>query len=214
MPTPTKRTVRISALLVALFVATGAPADDRGPGTSLGFHVGYFAPVGDWNAHRYAPGVDQFQGGFTFGGELELRIFSFHLGIFADYMRLSTKQWEDYAQGQGDEVVASGAMNDVGARLKFYLARRGPDLMNLSLGFVAVGMSGKESFAGRTYDYDFLRGGGGFVLGIQYKRVLSPHLALTAEVRALFVIEGIKYADGEVRDVTGLPLTLGLTYLF
>jgi hypothetical protein len=105
-------------------------------------------------------------------------------------------------------------MVDYGLRFKYYFARRAPHYLNVSLGVGAYDLRGQESFDGRTYDYGFLQGGLGIVFGLGYKRLLSPEVAFTMEARVIFVVEGVKYADGEVRDVAGLPLTVGLSYMF
>jgi hypothetical protein len=189
-------------------------AADRDPGSSLGIHFGYFAPFGDWTEHRYAQGVDLFQGDFTFGGELEVQIVSIYAGFFYNYMRLRTGDWENYAQSQGDDLSASASMNEFGVRFKYYFTTDAPNFANLSLGLAGYNLQGNESYGGRTYDYDFLDGGVGITLGSAYKRMLSPRVALDVEVRVFFVIEGVKYADGEVRDVMGAPVTAGLSYHF
>jgi hypothetical protein len=214
MRATTNQTARLAIVLLVGLAATCCRAGDRGPGTNLGVHFGYFTTLGDWTQHRYAPGVDLLQGSFTFGGELELRFLGLHAGIFADYTRLRTKEWEDYARSQGDDVSASASMANYGVRFKYYFASSSPTYANVSLGVGGYDLRGHESFGGRTYDYDFLAGGAGIVVGCGFKRELSPQVAVTAEARAIFVIEGMKYADGEVRDVIGAPLTIGLCYLF
>ena len=35
--------------------------------------VGYFLPLGEWTSHRYAPGINQFQEGYTVSPELEIK---------------------------------------------------------------------------------------------------------------------------------------------
>ena len=202
------------AVLVLVLATANCRAGDSDPGSSLGVHFGYFVPFGDWTAHRYAEGVDLFQGDFTFGGELELRIFGVHVGFFLNYTRLRTTDWENFAQSQGDDISASASMTDYGIRFKYYFVRNAPNFVNLSLGVGGYNLRGQESFAGRTYDYDFLDGGVGITLGCAYKRQMSPRLALTLEARVIFVAEGVKYADGEVHDVIGVPVTVGLSYLF
>lgn len=204
--------------LVVVLAVLGAPSVGRSekadPGVSLEIHGGYFTPVGDWTAHRYAEGVDQLRGGFMIGGEFEFPLWGLHWSLFYDYTRLDTSPWEEYAQSQGDDISASAAMSDFGLRIKHYLARGGPDYLNLHVGLGSYNMRGTESYAGRTYDYDFLQNGFGLSVGFGYKRKLGPQIALVLRVDFFIAAEGIKYADGESADVYGVPVTLGIGYLF
>ena len=181
---------------------------------TLEVHGGFFLPAGDWAAHRYAAGVDHFRGGLTGGGELAIAVLGLRIGLYYDYSRLGTSQWEDFARRQGDDIAAAASMKDLGCRfhLDLWRDRRSSASMNLSVGHLSMG--GTESYAGRTFDYDFLHGGLSLGFGVGFTRVMAPHLALALRTGFNMVVEGIGYADGEQRDVYWFPATLGLIYRF
>jgi len=193
--------------------AVGQENQDEYSG-SFGLDIGYFLPVGNWTTHRYAEGVDQFQGGLMFGAELEARIFKIPIGLSYNYIRLSVEDWVDYAAQRGDPISASASMGVYGLTVKYYFLKKKPHLMVLELGGSYVTLKGHENFAGYSYDYNFLNPGLGFILVLGYNYLFNEHIALAIKAKALFRLEGISYADGQTNDIIGLPLTAGIKYFF
>jgi len=200
-----------AALLVSLLPGLCAGQEVT---PSLGLDLGWFVPLGDWTAHPYAEGVEQFKADLTLGGELELRIFGVNMGFFYTHTSLNMDDWVDYAQSQGDDISASCSMTNFGILFKHYFGKTAPNLFNLELGLAHVSFDGWESHAGHTYSYNFLPNNVGFVLGLSYKRLLSPHVALVLTARGLMVWDGVKYASGEKQHIFGLPLTAGIRFIF
>ena len=181
---------------------------------SLGFDLGWFVPLGDWTAHPYAEGVQQFKGGPTLGGELELRIFGINMGFFYTHTKLDVDDWVNYALSQGDDISASCSMKIYGIVLKHYFGKEAPNLFDLELGLAHVSFDGRESHAGHSYPYNFLTSDAGFVLGLSYKRLLSPRVALVLNARGFMVWDGVRYVSGERQHIFGLPLTAGVRLIF
>lgn len=181
---------------------------------SLGFDGGYFFPVGHWKTHRYAAGVDQFQGDFKIGLELETKITRIGIGIIAGYSRLDLSQWEEYAQRRGDIISASANIYDLGLLFKYYFIAQKPSLASIDLGFNYFFPQGHETFSAYSYDYSFFNSNFGFMIGIGVKHLLSDNLALSLNIRGMLSIEGVKYPDGLTYDIMGLPITIGIRYIF
>jgi hypothetical protein len=206
--------LQVSLLALSVLASSLTVADDRGSRPSFGIDVGYFTPSGNWTSHRYAAGVDQFRGGFSIGTELEFRFFALDLALYGRYTRFNVDDWTDYARSMGDQVSASASMIDSGMLMKFYFIEGSRDRASLGLGLTYYGFNGDESFGGYSYSYDFLVGNLGYVLELGYKRLLSDEFALAAAVRCNFLLEGVRYADGEKYDIIGIPVTLGIRRLF
>jgi hypothetical protein len=199
----------LSALLSA---AVSSPAE--GARTSIGFGAGYFFPFGDWKTHRYG-GFDQFGGGVTFQADTEIR-FTQHLGMAlnAGYINLGTGAWEDHAASGGDVLNASAYIFYAGVQFKPHLWEDRLHTFALLLGLNYCLSSGRETFQGTTYDYDFMKNKLGYLIGAEFARDISRNTALTISVSALIIPGGVEYADGLSYTITGVPLTAGLRYRF
>jgi hypothetical protein len=204
-------TIVLTSLLVPV-LATYCSAQKVSP--SLGLDFGYFIPVGDWNSHRYAEGVDLFKGGLSVAGEFEFRLFKIPLALFMSYTRFNLDDWIAYARENGDEISASASMYGYGLLFKFYFLKKARNFLEFNLGMGFFNFQGQESFAGYTYDYNFLTDEAGFIGGLGYKRLLSPRFALCIAVKCIAIIEGIRYADGQRYDIVGLPVTAGVRFIF
>jgi hypothetical protein len=202
----------IAASLPCLALAGPGPAPDKT--NSLALNFGYFAPLGDWKAHPYAPGVDLLKGGFTLGGELEGHLIGINFALFMNYTRFGMGDWVDYARSQGDYITASTSMVSTGLLAKFYFMRSWASFMDFDLGFAYCAFNGHESYDTYSYDYNFLRDEVGMVFGLGFWQTMSPSLALTLNIRTLILFEGVRYPDGVQHDIYGMPLTAGLRYLF
>ncbi len=202
----------IAASLPCRVLAAPGPAPDDT--RSVGLNLGYFAPLGDWKVHPYAPGVDLLKGGFTIGGELEGHLIGINFAVFMNYTRFRLSDWVDYARSQGDYITASTSMVSTGLLAKFYFMRSRASFMDFDLGFAYCAFNGHESYDTYSYDYNFLRDRVGMIFGLGFWQTMSPSLALTLNVRTLLIFEGVRYPDGLQHDVYGMPLTAGLRYLF
>lgn len=210
------RPLIVAGMLFVQLLSNQAVADtgqDRDMRPTLGFDLGYFLPVGDWAAHRYAPGVDQFGGGLVAGGEFEASVAQFGLVLFGSHTRLGLDDWTSYSSSMGDAISASASFSSVGFLIRLYLLRSIPNFLDLGLGLGYFGFNGQESFASFSYDYNFLSSGLGIIGELGYKRLLGPNVALTLSTKAVLVPDGVEYADGPKYDVVGFPITLGIRYI-
>ncbi|NUO78802.1 hypothetical protein HUU05_01895 [candidate division KSB1 bacterium] len=182
------------------------------PYLTLGINGGYFQPNGDWTAHRYAQGLDLFQGGATVHGEFELVYARVGIALRAGYANLSTTEWEEYASARGDEIQASASLFHVGVLLKPYLKTSEPDVIKLELGVLYALANGEEQFDNTRFEYDFFNSGFGFTGGVGYEHYFSRTTALTAQAITVLVLNGVRYADGEQHTLRGLSLVLGIRY--
>jgi len=181
---------------------------------SFGFDGGYFLPLGEWKTHRYAEGVDHFQGNFKIGSELEIKSNKIGIGFIGSYSRFDLSEWEEYAQLKGNIIDASASLYELGILFKYYALVQKINLASIDLGVNYLFLNGRETFASYSYNYDFLRSKFGFIMGIGFKHLLADNLALNFNIRGVFLLEGIKYADGLTYDMTGLPMTVGIRYIF
>ena len=207
--------IRLLVLVLLLLGLASSPALARDFRMSFGVDVGYFVPVGNWTEHRYAPGVDQFQGAGTVMVEFATALSSrIHVAPFFTSTRLGVGDWEKYARAQGDAVSASALMTSFGMAFRYYALRSDPSFFDFDLGITYFNLSGDESSAGYSYDYDFMKRGVGLLFGVGYMRRVSRDIALRASVRLIYDEDGVHYADGESRHVYGIPVTVGVRYLF
>lgn len=208
-----------SSLAVVLLIAAGTSGPVRAQPVEadyprfqalVGVDVGYLLPTGEWTRHPYAP-VDQFRGGITVGGDVELRPFeSLGVAVVGSLSRLDTSDWEKYALLQGDDVNASAYIYHVIGVLRPYLTRDPPNLLKLEIGAGFFAGNGQESFGGEHYDYDFLVNQFTFVIGIQYDRFVGRRTALAFRLPLLVAPDGVQYASGQRHTVVAAPLTLGI----
>lgn len=176
--------------------------------------IGYFHALGDWTTHRFAPGVDQFQGRYTLSPEFEVKINDIGIGLFYSYTRLSAVDWEDYARSQGDDLYASGALGQLGGVVRYYPVNTERHAVNIEGGLSHVWLTGNEKYRGFDYEYDFVQSGLGFLMGAGYQYSFNERLSLTLPVRFLWKPEGIRYPEGNTYDVLGLLLMPGLKLTF
>jgi hypothetical protein len=205
--------------LVVLFaISFASPQDGIGqtekkfPYMRFGIDAGYFQPLGEWMDHRYALGADFFRGSPTFRGEVELRMRKWGIALNAGYTNLNTGAWEEYAWAHSDEIAASASLTQLGLLLKPYLKTRRPHVVKLEFGLIYSLPKGEERFAGRRFDYDFLKSGFGFMAGVGYDRYLSQYTALTLRAGGVFVPDGVQYADGVKYGLNGMPITVGIRF--
>jgi hypothetical protein len=205
-------------LAVLFAIALTPPQDILGqdgkkfPHLRLGLDAGYFQPFGEWTEHRYALGAGLFGGSATFRGEVELRMRKWGIALNAGYTNLNTGAWEDYARARGDAIDASASLVQFGLLLKPYLKTRRPHIVKLELGLIYSLLNGEERFAGRRFDYDFMKSGFGFMAGVGYDRYLSQSTALTLRAGGVFVPGGVQYADGVKYGLNGMPVTVGIRF--
>ncbi len=209
----------VCGILLGVFTAFSSAQEESDrhihPNVSVGVRGGFAWPLGDWKAHRFAP-VDQFQGGLTVGGDLEIRLTQqMCLGIVADYTRLDVGEWEDYAASRGDDVTASASVISLALTLKPHLIDHRPSVLSLDIGFAIAFPSGKEQSDRFVYEYDFLRNPGfGALLGLEYAHLIGDNFAVTIRAAAMFIFSGIGYADGIDNNLTLAPVTGGVRFYF
>jgi len=204
-------------LLLMFSTASGwCQTADELPGSSLGLDVGYYLPFGDWANHRFANGVNQFQSGLAFRGDLNFKVGrKFALAITGGYIDLNETDWEDYARKKGDQIGTSSSAAYFGLLLKPHLMVSQPDIIILEFGAGVFFLNGQETFMGITYAYDFLKGIRiGIIGGLEYERFLSEKFALSLRATCLIVPSGIHYADGLKHTITALPITAGVRVYF
>jgi hypothetical protein len=203
-------------LFVMLVLA--APLRVRGqdegnsPRWALGIDAGYFHPFGNWAEHRFA-GVDLFGAGPTFRGELEFRLKrNLGFALNANYTKLNLGDWENYAASRGERVNAAAAITHFAGLLRWRLHNRAAEAFFIEGGASYVIPRGQESFGGGVYDFDFLKARFGLAAGIGYAHFLGKKTALVLRLSGVLVPAGIKYADGEKRDLIALPITVGVRF--
>jgi hypothetical protein len=181
---------------------------------SLVGKLGYLQPLGEWTAHRYAPGVDQFQGSYTVAPEFEVKIGDIGISVLYVYSSLSTAEWEDYVSGQGGGLSASGSLSQLGGVVKYYLIDTERNAVHIEGGLSYLFLNGNEQYRGFDYEYDFLKSGLGFLAGAGYEYAFNEQLSAVTPVRFLWRPEGIKYPEGKADDIFGLLLMVGLKLTF
>lgn len=202
-------------LLMFVFINLGVTQEkERLYRFAFGMDVGYFLPIGDWQKHRFAPGVNQFQGGVTFNPIIETNLLGIYFGFFYNYSRLSVKDWEEYARSKGDILTASAKIEQLGLLIKYYFINRNPNWLNFQLGLGHIALKGDESFAGYTYAYDFLNSGAVYIIGFGYDRPLNERMVFTSNLKMIWFPEGVKYPELGNFDVIGFPITFGIRIIF
>jgi opacity protein-like surface antigen len=176
--------------------------------------VGYSLPLGEWTSHRYAPGIDQFQGGYTVSPEVGIRFRDLGISIMYTYSGMSTKEWEDYVGGQGESLSASGSLSQLGGVIQYYFVRTDRSAAHIEGGLSYVFLRGDEQYRGFSYEYDFLKSGLGFLAGAGYQYAFNEQLSVVFPVRFLWRPEGIKYPEGKTYDIFGLLFMPGLKLTF
>jgi len=214
-----KRLFACSIFLVVLVFASNAQDEEKSksqyPRASLGILAGYSSPIGEWKKHRFAP-VNQFGGGFSIGGDLEIRLSpKAGIGIVVGYTQLDVSAWEGYAATQGDEVSASASALNIGILLMPYLLDTGPSVLKLEIGAVLILPSGRERTDRFTYEYDFMRSPGfGILLGLEYEYFTGESVSFTVGGGTMIVFSGVEYADGLDNTLTLAPVMGGVKFHF
>ena len=189
-----------------------AQAEREFPYFNLGAGAGYFQPRGAWTAHPYAKDVELFRGSVNFNGDLELAFSRVGIALGAGYARLSLKEWEQYIRAQGGNIEASAALMHFGVLLRPYIKTSRPNVVKLELGVFYFLPRSEERFAGKSFDYDFLKSGFGFMAGLGYDRYLSRRTVLTFRIGGTFAPSGVEYVDGKKHSLNGLPVTAGIRF--
>jgi len=204
----------LTGLALAALLCAALPSGSVAAEYSIGIGAGYFMPLGDWKAHRYA-GVDQFTGHIAFQGDFEIRwsrLLAF--AINSCYAHLGTGEWSDYAASLGDPIDASAYIFCVGIMWKPHLWEDRYNALSLLVGFNYSEPSGQETFENITYDYDFMKAKFGYQLGLEFERDITPSAALMVSISGLIIPSGVEYADGLKYTITGMPLTAGVRFRF
>lgn len=210
----TRAAVIIIAVSLAAILSVAGPASADKTEVSIGLGAGYFIPFGDWKAHRYAD-IDQFGGGIAVQGDFEIRFTRrFGMALAAGYINLDTSDWENYAASWGDDVDASAQIVYIGLQFKPHVWKDRRHTIALLLGVNYCIPSGRETFLGTIYDYDFMKSSFGYLIGVELGRNLNRNVAITVSVSGLFIPNGIEYADGLSYTVMGVPVTAGIRYRF
>jgi len=199
---------------ISLIIPQGVTAQTERKFTllALGLNAGYFHPLGGWTAHPYAKGIDLFRGGVAFNGGLELVTPSLGIALNAGYAGLNLRQWEDYASAAGDHIEASASLFHFGVLLKPHLKTSQRHVIKLELGLLYFAPQGEERFAGRRFDYDFLKSGLAFTAGLGYDRYVGRTTALAFKIGGTFAPLGVKYADGKNHGINGMPISAGIRF--
>jgi hypothetical protein len=200
------------AFLIVLSICTSG----QEIGGAFGIDLGSLVTMGDWNSLRLNDEIKMFNSNVCYGGELEFKVWDLPIGIFFNYAKLSTSEYEDYVQEQGEYISASASMMNFGLLLKYYAIKSPKHFFNVDLGLGYIGFSGSENSELFSYDYDFISKDANFtiVIGLGYKFKLEENIALSLSAREIINPGGIKYADGKGYDVLVLPVSLGIRYLF
>lgn len=209
------RAIALTAIVsLASLLGAALPSAAGGAEYSIGIGAGYFLPLGDWKAHRYA-GVDQFTGHMAFQGDFEIR-WSRLLGfaINMGYAHLGTGEWSDYAASMGDAVDATASIFFAGVMWRPHVWEDRYNALSLVIGFNYATPAGQETFEDITYDYDFMKAKVGYQLGVEFERDISRSMALMVSFSGLIIPSGIEYADGLKYTITGLPMTAGVRFRF
>ena len=204
-----------SVLAMTLLAILAYPGVGRGSvEVSAVGKLGFFLPLGDWYAHRYVDGVDQFQGSYVLCPEVEIKFSDIGISVLYSYADLQTTEWEDFVNGQGENLYASGSISQLGGVLAYYFVNTQRNCAYIEGGLCYVSLVGKEQFRGFNYDYDFLQSGLGYLAGAGYQFAFNRRLSLLLTARFLWEPEGIRYPEGKTYDVYGIYFLPGLKLTF
>jgi hypothetical protein len=184
--------------------------DRQFPAVIYGFEIGYLPLQGSWYKHRYAPNVNQFNGGPEFAVNIEMKGGFFGFGLKGGYGIWGLGEWEKYANSKGDKIKASASCWHIDTMIKLYPYVQKWNIVKLELGINYFQANGKESYDGRTYEYDFLKWGIGMFFGIEYNHFLDKHIALSLQARYMNIADAIEYADGRIYNIVIIPITSGI----
>ena len=201
------------AMAILTMTATACFGQDSIEFSVIG-RAGYFLPLGEWSSHRYAPGVNQFQGGYLVSPELELKFNDIGIALWYSYASLRTTEWEDFVSGQGESLFASGSLSALGGAIQYYFIDTERNSVHIEGGLSYVYCKGNEQFKGFDYECDFLKSGMGFLGGAGYQYSFNERLSMLLPVRFLWRPEGIKYPEGKTYDIFGMYFLPGLKLTF
>ena len=102
--------------LIVLLMCMNTPAQEIEG--AFGIDLGYLITMGDWNSHPIFDEVNLFNSNVCYGAELEFKVGNIPIGIFINYTKLSTSEYEDYIEDQGEYVSANASMMNLGAMFK------------------------------------------------------------------------------------------------
>jgi len=177
------------ALLVPMEVmAQTEQSSDTGRAvySAVGIEAGYFKSYGTWQKHRYAP-VNQFKGNLVIGPLYEIIMKNVTLSFFYNYIRLSVQEWVSYARNRGDIVSATAHSKEFGLAFKYHVIHSMPHIADIQLGMSYLYLSGRESYGGADYTYDFLSTSDiGLFCGAGYGNYLNKHLMLYIDGKYLW----------------------------
>ncbi|MCK6622217.1 MAG: hypothetical protein HUU32_02370 [Calditrichaceae bacterium] len=176
--------------------------------------IGYFAPLGDWQKHMYAEGVNQFQGGYSMFPEAELKFKDVALSVIFNYSKMSATDWEEFVSEEGADIIVSASQSQIGGVVKYYFVNSQPHLFDFEAGAVYLFLKGTEQFHSYSYEYDFLNSGFAILSGLGYQFSLNDRLSIILPIRVLWRPEGIQFSDGRSLDIFGLYITPGLKFIF
>ena len=176
----------------------------------IGGDVGYFFPIGDWASHQYASGISQFQGGYSLTPEIAIKFSDISLGIFYNYTKLRTSEWEDFVRSEGNTINVSASLSQLGGFIRYYFLSRERHLFNFEVGMNYIFLKGDEQFNGYSYEYDFLNPGIGFLIGLGFEYELNNRLSAVVNSRVFWKPEGIMYNDGKAYDIFGVYIMPGI----
>ncbi len=204
--------------LASLFLAFAAHAQGTSDSafTSFGISGGISMPIGDWAKSRVAPSVNFFGMGMAFQADLELRIGRrWTLALAGGYTDLSGSDWEDYVASKGENVTVSAYSVHFAVLLRPHILLTRPNILRIELGPALLLASGGETYQGRAYTYDFLKESAfGVRAGLEYTRLLTDDIGVTAQAGVIVFPSGIEYVDGMTRTILSLPVTIGIRFLF
>ena len=201
-------------IFLFLFTTSFTALGQNGTKFSVIGKLGYFLPMGEWTEHRYASNVNQFAGSYTVSPELEIKFSDIAVGLTYSYARMSTTEWEDYVNSQGESLNASASLSHLGGVIRYYLYNSMQNFIHIEAGVTYLFISSNEQFNGYTYEYDFLKPGMAFLAGAGYQYALNERLTIVLPVQLLWRPEGIKYGEGKTLDIFGIYFTPGLKLSF
>jgi len=212
-----KRFVMLASFLFFLAAPPGllGQVERDSARSSVGLRVGYSWPMGNWNKSPVAPSVNLIGGNVEFEGDLDFAVSNlWTLGVEGGYSSLNGTAWEEYASGLGDRVVVSGSFLHFAVLIRPHIKITQSYWIRLEAGPALLLASGQETFAGRTYPYDFLRGTNfGVQAGLEYVRVLDESFALSIKASCLFFPSSVQHIGGATSSMLFVPVTAGIRFI-
>lgn len=212
-----KRFVLPTVYLFVLAVSSDLIAQDKPESArnSIGLRAGYTSPAGDWHRSPVAPSVDLIGGNLAFEGDLDFAIGRlWTLGVEGSYSSLNGSAWEGYVSGKGGSVSVSGSFLRFALLVRPHIKLGRSYCIRLEFGPALLLASGQETFAGRTYPYDFLQETSfGAQAGIEYIRALDETLALSVKACVLYFPSSVEFAGGAAGSMVFVPITAGIRFL-